>query len=348
MKLREFAEKVQGTIVGDPEVEITGVAGVVDARKGQITFVSSAKFAKYLANSEASCVIVKDPIPGISMTQLRVTNPYFVFARAIEIFNPKPVIEAGLSELAFVSERAKVGQGARIFPFAYISDGVSIGRGTVIGAGVFVGENTSIGDRCSLYPNVTIREGVSIGNRVIIHSGTVIGSDGFGYVLERGVHYKIPQVGGVIIEDDVEIGANVSIDRATLGNTVVGKGTKIDNLVQIAHNVTIGRNSLIAGQAGISGSSEIGDYVMLGGQVGVADHATIESGSMIGAQSGLFGHYAKGVYSGTPAVGHKLWLRAQSHFAKLPERLPEMRRKIQELEERITSLEKGAHDAEHK
>ncbi len=348
MKLREFAERVQGTILGDPEVEITGVAGVADAGKGQITFVSSAKFAKSLEESDASCVIVKDPIPRIGMTQLRVTNPYFVFAKAIEIFYPKPAIEEGLSELAFVSERAKVGTGVRIFPFAYLSDGVSVGNGTVVGSGVFVGENTSIGEGCIIYPNVTIREGVSIGSRVIIHPGTVIGSDGFGYVLEGGVHYKIPQVGGVTIEDDVEIGANVSIDRATLGNTTVGRGTKIDNLVQIAHNVKIGQNSLLAGQAGISGSSEIGDYVMLGGQVGVADHATIESGAMIGAQSGLFGHYPKGVYSGTPAIAHKLWLRAQAHFARLPERLPEMQRKIKELEEKIHSLEKGAHDAGHK
>ncbi len=347
MKLREFAEKVGGTVVGDPEVEITGVAGVAEAGKGQITFVSSAKFAKLLEKSEASCVIVKDPLPGISMAQLCVANPYFVFARALETFYPMAPFEKGLSELAYVSDRAKIADGARIFPFAYLSDGVSIGNGTVIGAGAFVGENSSIGDGCIIYPNVTIRNGVSVGNRVIIHSGTVIGSDGFGYVLEKGVHYKIPQVGGVIIEDDVEIGANVSIDRATLGATVVGRGTKIDNLVQIAHNVKIGRNSLLAGQAGISGSSEIGDYVMLGGQVGVADHATVESGAMIGAQSGLFGHYAKGVYSGTPAIAHKLWLRAQALFAKLPERLPEMQKKIRELEERIYSLEKGAHD-EHK
>jgi UDP-3-O-[3-hydroxymyristoyl] glucosamine N-acyltransferase len=343
MKLRIFAERVGGTIVGDPEVEIAGVAGIADAGKGQITLLSSPKFSHLIEKSKASCVIVADPVPGIGMTQLSVENPTFVFAKAIETFYPKSVVEEGVSEFAYVSQETTIGRGAKIFPFACISSRVSIGESTTIGAGVFVGEGTTMGDECIIYPNVTIREGVSIGNRVVIHPGAVIGSDGFGYVLEKGVHYKIPQVGRVILEDDVEIGANVCIDRATLGVTVVGRGTKIDNLVQIAHNVKIGRNSLIAGQTGISGSSEVGDYVMLGGQVGVADHASVESGTMIGAQSGLFGHYPKGVYSGTPALAHKLWLKAQAHFARLPERMPEMQRKIKELEERINSLEKGAH-----
>ncbi len=337
MKLRELAEKVRGTILGDPEIEITGVSGISDAQKGQITFVSSPKYVADLKGSGASCVIVKEPIEGVAIPQLLVANPYFAFAKTLEVFHPRPAFKGGISESAFVSGGAQVGKGATISPFSYIAEGVSIGEGTVIGVGVFVGANTRIGNDCMIYPNVTVREGVIVGNGVIVHSGTVIGSDGFGYVLEQGMHYKIPQVGGVIIEDDVEIGSNVSIDRATLGNTVVGKGTKIDNLVQIAHNVKIGENSLIAGQVGISGSSEIGDYVVLAGQVGVADHAKIDSGAMIGAQAGLTGHYEKGGYSGTPAIQHRLWLRAQSLFA----RLPEMHKKMRELEERINSLEKG-------
>jgi UDP-3-O-[3-hydroxymyristoyl] glucosamine N-acyltransferase len=342
MRLRELAEKVRGTIIGDPEIEITGVSGVADARAGHVTFVSSPKFTKYLEKSGASCVIVKDPIKGITMAQLQVANPYFAFAKAIELFHPRRPIAEGISRLAFVADKTRVGARVSVFPFAYISDGVSIGDGTIVSAGVFVGENASIGSECTLHPNVTIREGVKIGNRVTIHAGSVIGADGFGYVVEEGMHYKIPQVGGVIVEDDVEIGSNVSIDRATLGNTVIGKGTKIDNLVQIAHNVVIGRNVLIAGQAGISGSCEIGDYVILGGQVGVADHATIESGAMFGAQSGVLGHYSKGVYSGSPAISHRLWLRAQALFAKLPE----MNRKMKELEDRINSLGKGNSNAD--
>ena len=229
-------------------------------------------------------------------------------------------------------------------PFAHLADGVSIGDETVIMPGAYIGERSKIGSQCMIYPNVVIREGVSIGNRVIIHSGTVIGSDGFGYVLENGAHYKIPQVGGVIIEDDVEIGSNVSIDRATLGNTIIGKGTKIDNLAQIAHNVKIGENSLIISQAGIAGSSEIGNFVIIGGQVGVADHTTVESGTIVVAQSGIYGNVSKGVYSGTFALPHKNWLRSQALFAKLPE----LNKKINDLEERLNKLDKEKLNDEHK
>ncbi|MEW6109921.1 MAG: UDP-3-O-(3-hydroxymyristoyl)glucosamine N-acyltransferase [Nitrospirota bacterium] len=337
MKLKEFADSVSGIIIGNPETEITGVSGIKDARKGDITFISSPKFLKELISNQASCVIVKDPVEGINMTQLKVSNPYYAFAKAIEYFHPSRPFAPGISDTAFVSEKTTIGNNVSIFPFSFISDNVSVGDGTVILPGVFVGENTKIGSQCLIYPNVVIREGITIGNRVVIHSGTVIGSDGFGYVFEKSEHYKIPQVGGVIIEDDVEIGSNVSIDRATLGYTIIGKGTKIDNLVQIAHNVRIGEKSLIVAQVAIGGSSEIGSFVTIAGQVGIADHTHIESGTLIGAKSGLAGHIAKGAYSGSPAIPHKTWLRAQSLFAKLPE----MNRKLRELEERLNRLEKG-------
>ncbi|HYA31295.1 MAG TPA: UDP-3-O-(3-hydroxymyristoyl)glucosamine N-acyltransferase, partial [Thermodesulfovibrionales bacterium] len=202
--------------------------------------------------------------------------------------------------------------------------------------GVFVGRDTIVGTHCLIYPNVTIREKVTLGNRVIVHAGSVIGSDGFGYVLEDGKYHKIPQVGSVVIGDDVEIGACVSIDRATTGSTVIGSGTKIDNLVQIAHNVRIGENTVIAGQVGIAGSTEIGDFAVLGGQVGVSDHARIDSGAMVGAQSGVFGHMPKGVYSGSPAIPHREWLKASALFS----RLPEINRRIKELEEKMRTLER--------
>jgi len=266
-----------------------------------------------------------------------VSNPSYAFARAIEFFYPRPSFEPGISGSAAVSEKAEIGRNVSIRAFACLEDHASIGDETVISPGVFVGENSRIGRQCLIYPNVTIRENVRIGDRVIIHSGSVIGSDGFGYVLEKGEHYKIPQVGGVIIEDDVEIGSNVSIDRATLGNTVIRKGTKIDNLVQIAHNVTIGEKSLIVSQVGIAGSTEIGSFVTLAGQVGVADHTSVDAGTIIGAQSGISGHIAKGIYSGSPAIPHKNWLRAQALFA----RLPEMQKRLKELEEKIEKLEKG-------
>ena len=337
MKLRDFSDIVKGTIIGDPDTEITGVAGIKGAGKGDITFLSSAKFLQDLRSSKASCVIVKEPLEDLRVPQLKVSNPHYAFAKAIECLYPVPSREAGISDKAYVSGEARIGMGVTISTFAFVDKNVSIGDGSVISPGVFIGEGSKMGRNCFLYPNVTVRDNVTLGDRVIVHSGTVIGSDGFGYVFENGAHYKIPQVGGVIVEDDVEIGSNVSIDRATLGNTIIGKGSKIDNLVQIAHNVKIGEKTLIVSQVGIAGSSEIGSFVILAGQAGVADHASIDSGTILTAQSGISGRVAKGTYSGSPAIPHNIWLRAQAAFAKLPE----MSKKIRELENRLNKLEKG-------
>jgi len=337
MKLSEFSQIVKGTIIGDPATELTGVSGIKEAKKGDITFISSPKFLKYLHESGASCVIVKEPVAGLSIAQLVVTNPYYAFARALECFFPRPHEEPGISDMAVVSGKALIGKAVTILPFACISDDASVDEGTVIHPGVFIGARAKVGRNCTIHPNVVIRENVRIGDRVIVHSGSVIGSDGFGYVFEQGEHYKIPQVGGVIVEDDVEIGSNVSIDRATIGNTVIGRGTKIDNLVQIAHNVTIGEKSLIIAQVGIAGSSEIGSFVTLAGQVGVADHASVDSGTIVGAKSGVSGHLTKGIYSGITPIPHQNWLRSQALYAKLPE----MNKRIKELEERLNKLEKG-------
>lgn len=338
MKLKELASLLNGEIIGPPHadnIEITGVSGIKEAQEGDITFISAQRYVKDLSGCGASCIIVKEPIAGIDIPQLKVSNPYFAFAKLLEHFYIRPRTPIGISKDAIVSE-ARIGKDVSIFPFSYISDGVSIGDGTVIYPYVFIGENTTVGEKCIIYPNVTLREKVKIGNRVIIHSGSVVGSDGFGYVFGEGRHYKIPQVGGVIIEDDVEIGSNVSVDRATTGNTIIGRGTKIDNLVQIAHNVKIGENSLIIAQVGIGGSTEIGDFVTLAGQVGVADHTKIDSGTMIGAQSGVMGNVTRGFYSGTLAMPHKDWLKAQAIFAKLPE----LNKKIRELEEKVKELER--------
>jgi len=337
MKLKDFAEIVKGVIQGDPDIEIAGVSGLMDAHEGDITFVSSAKYLKRASGSKASCIIVKELTSDIKTTQLLTSNPYFAFAKAIECFYPSQSFQPGISEKAIISGRVRLGKGISVYPFAYLSDDISIGDNTVILPGVFIGEKAEIGRHCVIHPNVVIREGVTIGDRVIIHSGTVIGSDGYGYAFEKGEHYKIPQVGGVIIEDDVEIGSNVSIDRATLGNTVIGRGTKIDNLVQAAHNVKIGEKCLIMALVAIAGSSEIGSYVTIGGQSALADHTVVESGTIIVGQSGLFGHVTKGVYSGSPAIPHKDFLRSSSLFAKLPE----LNKRIIELERKIHSLEKG-------
>ncbi|MDI6889456.1 MAG: UDP-3-O-(3-hydroxymyristoyl)glucosamine N-acyltransferase [Thermodesulfovibrionales bacterium] len=336
MKLREIASLLNGEIIGDPDIEITGVSGINGAQEGDITFLSADSYRKYLSGCKASCVIVKEPIDGLNITQLRVPNPHLAFAKLLEHFYIKPKKPIGISKEAIVSKKARTGKDVSIFPLSYISDGVFIDEGTVIYPFVFVGENTTIGKGCIIYPNVVVREKVTIGNNVIIHSGSVIGSDGFGYVFDEGRHYKIPQVGGVIVEDDVEIGSNVSIDRATTGNTIIGRGTKIDNLVQIGHNVKIGKNAIIVGQVGIAGSTEIGDFVTLGGQVGVTDHVKIESGTIIGAQSGVLGDVSKGIYSGSPAMPHRDWLKSQAVISKLPE----LYKKIKELEKRIEELER--------
>lgn len=340
MKLRDIASLLNGEVIGTPDaddVEISGVSGIRSAREGDITFISAERYRRHLPECKASCVLVKEPIKGLNIAQLRVSNPHLAFARLLGHFYVKPQKLLGISDNAIVSDKANIGKDVSIFPFSYISDNVSIGNGTIIYPYVFIGHNTAIGEDCVIYPNVVLRENVKIGNRVIVHSGSVIGSDGFGYVFEGGKHHKIPQVGGVIIEDDVEIGSNVSIDRATTENTIIGAGTKIDNLVQIGHNVMVGKNSIIVSQVGIGGSTEIGDYVTLAGQVGISDHVTIESGTLIGAQSGVMGHIAKGVYSGSPIMPHREWLKTQVILAKLPElykRIKELEGKIKELEGR--------------
>lgn len=331
MKLKEIANLIGGEINGGEDVEITGAAGISDAKEGDITFLSSTKLLNELKSSRASAVIVKRPVTGLKIPQIIAKNPHYAFAQLLSQFYVQPHPCSGISKNAFVSDTAIIGQDVTIYPFAYISDSVNIGSGTVIYPCVFIGKNSSIGEKCLIYSNVTIREGVAIGSRVIIHANAVIGSDGFGYVFENGMHQKIPQVGGVIIEDDVEIGANVTIDRATTGNTVIGKGTKIDNLVQIGHNVTVGKNVILVAQVGIAGSSKIGDGVILGGQVGVADHTIIEAGTMIGAKGGAMGEMKMNVYSGILPMPHREWLKAMAVFAKLPE----LHKRIKELEEKI-------------
>ncbi len=336
MKLKELALMLDGEAAGDPETEIRGAAGIHEVKEGEATFLANTRYLRECAESKASCVIVRNLIPDMGKPQIIAKNPLYAFARLLEHFYVAPYKSAGISSAAFVSQKARIGNNVSIHSFVFISDNAVVGDDTVLYPGVFVGEDTVIGKQCLLHPNVTVREKVRIGNRVIIHAGSVVGADGFGYVMEDGRHHKIPQVGGVIIEDDVEIGANVTIDRATTGNTFIGKGTKIDNLVQIAHNVRIGEHSIIVSQVGIAGSTEIGNYVVLGGQVGVADHAKIDDGAMVGAQSGVFGHLEKGIHSGSPTIPHRDWLKSVSLFGKLPE----LHKKIKELEEKIKVLER--------
>ncbi|MBA4371571.1 MAG: UDP-3-O-(3-hydroxymyristoyl)glucosamine N-acyltransferase [Thermodesulfovibrio sp.] len=336
MKLKDFAEMVNGQVLGDPDIEISGVSGIQEAREGDITFLASQKLLKDLRTSRASAAIVGSAIEGLEMPQVRVASPYRAFAAAISCFHPQPV-QKPLPGPASISDTARLGENVTIHPFVSVADGAVIGDNTVIFPGAFIGPEVKVGNNCVVHANVTIREKCVLGDRVIVHAGTVIGSDGFGYVFDEGVHHKIPQVGRVVIEDDVEIGSNVSIDRGTLGDTLIGRGTKIDNLVQIAHNVTIGEYSLLVAQVGISGSCRLGSHVTLAGQVGVADHSVIESGTVIGGKAGVMGgRTTKGFYLGTPIAPHREFMKAQAFFL----RLPDMNKKIRELEARINHLEK--------
>jgi UDP-3-O-[3-hydroxymyristoyl] glucosamine N-acyltransferase len=335
MKLSELARLIGGDIIGDPDVEITGVSGITEARTGDITYIQDRKFLRDTSAILASAVIVGETAEGLTASMLLVKNPQYAYAKALEVFYKKPAELTGISDRAFIGKHVILGNDVSVHHFACICDRVEIGTGGTISSGVYIEDGVTVGDNTVIYPNVTIRGNTKIGNNVTIHSGSVIGSDGFGYVMEQGIHYKIPQVGGVIIEDNVEIGSNAAIDRGTTGNTVIGSGTKIDNLVQIAHNVTIGRNSIIISQVGISGSVEIGDNVILAGQVGVRDHITVGNRSIVGAQSGIGGNIPEGqVYSGSPAIPHKSWLRSQSIYAKLPEYI----KRIKALEKKLEDI----------
>lgn len=335
MKLKEIAKIINGEIVGESEVEITGVSSISEAGEGDITYLSDNKWLKQLKSCNAAAVIIREPVSDVRKPQIIAKNPQLSFSKLLSIFYVKPHPYKGISNQAFVSDKALIGKNVTIYPFAYISEGAEIGAETIIYPGVFIGEDTKIGNSCLIYSNVTIREQIIIGNRVIIHAGAVIGADGFGYVFDNGIHHKIPQIGSVVIEDDVEIGANSTIDRATTDKTVIGKGTKVDNLVQIGHNVRIGKNVIIVAQTGIGGSSEIGDGVILGGQSAVSDHSTIEAGAMFGGRSGIVGKVSRGIYSGAPIIPHREWLKASAVFA----RLPELNKKIKELEEKIKALQ---------
>jgi UDP-3-O-[3-hydroxymyristoyl] glucosamine N-acyltransferase len=335
MKLHDVAALVQGEIAGDAPVEITGVAGVSDVQAGEITFLASQKHAQTLRESKAAAVLVTAVVADLAIPQIVVRNPQYAFARLLGHFYAPKHPTTGISEKAWIADTAEIGEGVTVSPFACVAEGARVGARSILYPGVYIGADTVVGEDCLLYPNVTIREACVLGNRVIIHAGAVIGADGFGYVHAEGQHRKIPQIGIVILEDDVEIGANTAIDRATTGKTVVGAGTKIDNLVQVGHNVVIGRQAIVVSQVGLGGSSRIGDGVMIGGQSGIADHAYIAAGTMLAAGSGVMpGALEKGVYAGAPVVPHRDWLRSLALTAQLPA----LKKKIQDLEQMVEKL----------
>ena len=339
MKLSELARRIDGVFAGDGTVDVHGVAGIREAGSGEVSFIANPRYASEAAVTKASAVIVaEDWGADCPATLIRVKNPDEAFAKATAIFYiSAPPPSPGVHPSAVVAQDVELGQGVSVGPFCVIESGVKIGAGTVISAQCYIGFRSVIGEKSFLYPQVSLREFVKIGSRSIIHNGTVIGSDGFGYSVDsEGVRTKIPQVGIVEVGDDVEIGANVTIDRARFGKTKIGNGVKIDNLVQIAHNVTIGDHAVIVSQVGIAGSTSIGSKTILAGQAGIAGHLCIGSGVIIGPGSGVSKDIPDGMHVlGAPAMPVDKMKRMHANIMLLPK----MKERMAALDARIRKLE---------
>ncbi len=333
MKLCDLAEKIGGVLTGDRDIEIRGVAGISEASGDEISFVANPKYASVAASTRAGAVIVSDDwTDDGSVALIRVKNPDAAFAKAATLFySPVPPPAPGVHPTAVVADDAVIADGVSVGPHCVVESGAHIGARSVISAQCYVGRQAVVGEDSFLYPQVSLRESVRIGNRTVIHNGTVVGSDGFGYSVDSaGVRTKIPQIGIVQIGDDVEIGANVTIDRARFGKTSIGNGVKIDNLVQIAHNVTIGDHAVIIAQVAIAGSTAIGDRVILAGQSGVAGHLKIGSGVVVAAKAGVIKDIPPGEYvMGMPAITASKFKRSAASIALLPK-----------LKARVVALEK--------
>ena len=337
LTLQEIARRVNGTVCGDPSIIVRGIRPLDTAESGHISFLSNPRYKKSAAESLASAIIASREAQVEGKNLVRVENPYLAFAIVLELFHAEELKPLGISEQAQIGKDCKLGADLSIFPFVHIGNNCRIGNGVRLFPGVVVGDECTIGEQTTIYANVSIYRQVRIGSRATVHSGTVIGSDGYGFATDRGKHHKILQVGGVVVGDDVEIGSNCSIDRGTMGDTVIERGTKIDNLVQIAHNVVIGEDSLIVAQVGISGSTELGKSVIFAGQAGAAGHLKIGDGAVIAARSAVFEDVPPKAYvAGYPAVDSMQWKRAQITF----NRLPEFREEIKKLKERVAELEK--------
>lgn len=332
--LRETAELLRGELVGDGETKISGLANITTAKSGDLIFAVPPHIDE-AKHSAAAAVLIPSDVENFPKPAIKVADPRAAFAKLLELFAPKIEIPVEISPKAHIGRDVKISDGVTIMPFAVVDDGAQIGRGTIIYPHVYIGRHVTIGEDTKIYSGVTIREFCVVGSRCVIHSSAAIGSDGFGFTTSNGVHTKVPQIGNVLIEDDVEIGAHVGIDRAAMGSTVIGHGTKIDNLVHIAHNCKIGANCLIVAQTGISGSTIVGDNVTFGGQVGTVGHITIGGNSVYAARSGITKSMPENFFgSGFPIQTHGDWLKTQATLKKIPDLLEKIRR----LEEKISAL----------
>jgi UDP-3-O-[3-hydroxymyristoyl] glucosamine N-acyltransferase len=340
LTLTQVAQALNGVLEGDGSLAITGLAGLKEAEPGSLTFLANPRYAPAMAETRASAVIVAQDWQGVCPCALiRVRNPDKAFALAAGLVGPKPVeIPPGIHPTAVIAPDVALGEGVRVGPHCVLEPGVRVGSRTVLMAGCYLGHGSVVGEDCKFYPHVSVRESCAIGSRVILHSGVVVGSDGFGYFMDNGAWKKIPQIGVVEVGDDVELGANVTVDRARFGKTVIGNDVKIDNQVQIAHNVRIGDHTAMAGQVGIAGSTVVGKYVQVGGQAGLGGHLTIGDKCIVGGQSGVSKDLAPGSFvMGYHAVPASEYKRVHAHL----QRLPELRERIKTLERRIEALEKS-------
>ena len=335
MTLKEISQVINGELIGDENLIISVVTNINDAEATAITFAVEPHL-EAAKNSKAGAIIVERNVEDFKQNIIKVDNPRVAFMKLLVLFAPTVTIKKEVHPTAIVGENVELGKNVAIMPYVVIADNVKIGDNTVLYSHSFIGEKTVIGKDTVIYPNVTVREGSQIGKEVIIHSGAVIGSDGFGFVTQAGKHNKVPQVGNVIIEDNVEIGANVAIDRATTGSTIIKSGTKVDNLVHIAHNVVIGENGLVVAQTGIAGSTIVGSNVTFAGQCGCVGHIKIGDNTVFAARSAPINDVpANSFYAGFPAKPHKEWLRTKAGVNKVPDML----KKIKELEKRLADLE---------
>lgn len=339
--LSELARSVGGQLLGDDHLSIRGVNTLADARPGDLSFYGSQRYQRDFELTQASAVLVGEDIPERpDLALVRVKNPNLAFARISQLFHPLPYFAPGVSERAVVHPSAHVHPDATVMPNATVQASARIGARTVLYPGAYVGENAQVGEDCVLYPNAVVMGSCQVGRRCILHAGSVVGADGFGFALdlEKPEHVKIPQAGIARLEDDVELGANSCVDRATAGETVVGKGAKVDNLVQIAHNVQIGPMALLCAQVGVAGSSVIGQGVVLAGQAGVVDHVRVGHMAKVGAQGGVIGNIEDGAtVAGHPAISNSVWKRAVVSLAKLPD----LFKQVKALALRVELLEQG-------
>lgn len=341
MRLRDLAAQLGCRLHGDGEVEVEGVRPLAGAGPRDLAFVADPSQLSRLAESAAGAVLVREGSDLLDRPALLAANLHLAFARALGLLHPPPPPPSGIHPTAVLAPDVELGPEVWVGPLSVVEAGARIGTGSRLEAQVYVGAGVEIGAGCRLYPQVVLRDGVRLGARVTVHSGAVIGADGFGYARDGARYVKIPQLGGVVLEDDVEIGANTTIDRATLEETRIGRGTKIDNLVQIGHNVQVGSDTVIVAQVGVSGSSRIGSRVTLAGQVGIVDHVTIGDGAVVGGQAGVSKDIPpNAVVLGAPAIPHGEYKRQLAAMA----RLPLLRKTLQALEARVQALETRRND----